>query len=525
MRSRRLALGIATTLALVVVGLASTALADIKQRAELTAADGAANDHFGQVVAVDGHTLVVGAPGKQVGSNAGQGALYVYSDEDTGSWAKVATLTASNGAAGDQLAGGAGNSVAVSGNTIVAGVPGRTISSSPSQGCAYVFTRNGSAASGWASASQTELRASDAPAGQSCGEGLAGAVGISGDTLAFAGTHSIGLVSGSERFNGSIYIFKRAAGSWTQNQELKMSGDGCCNNFGRALAIDGSHLVVTNPVTAASASVYTAGAGGFSQSGTLTPAAFDPSFGIAAALSGNTAVVGGSKADDGTGHVRGAAYVFNMTPGASHELAKLTDPDVVEYNGGNLGASVAISGDLVAVGAPSQPAAGHTTPDTTSGTGMIDLWSKPSAGWVSSSKPIQVRADDAAPFSRFGEAVGLSDKELFVGSDYRTINANPSQGAAYVFGIVNNVNLKVDVTGSGEGTVKSDPAGIKCGKTCRASFDAGAQVKLIADPAKGSKFGGWSGSGCSGKKPTCKVTMSASRTVDAKFVKKHRHHH
>lgn len=48
------------------------------QLAELTASDGAADDSFGYSVAVSGKTAVVGAPYHQVGSNADEGAAYVF---------------------------------------------------------------------------------------------------------------------------------------------------------------------------------------------------------------------------------------------------------------------------------------------------------------------------------------------------------------------------------------------------------------------------------------------------------------
>lgn len=43
------------------------------QQAELTASDGAAGDYFGLYVAVDGPTVLVGAP-----FHAGTGAAYVF---------------------------------------------------------------------------------------------------------------------------------------------------------------------------------------------------------------------------------------------------------------------------------------------------------------------------------------------------------------------------------------------------------------------------------------------------------------
>ncbi|MDX6637157.1 MAG: hypothetical protein QOJ01_668 [Solirubrobacterales bacterium] len=495
----RLAAAIAIALA---IGGACIANADIKQRDKLAAPDGAANDQFGTAVAVDGHTLVVAAPGKQVGSNAGQGALYVYSDEDTGSWEKVATLTAKTGDAGDAMGSSTyGSGVAISGNTIVASTFGRTTSGDPKCG-AYVFTRKGSNPSDWAKASQAQLQASDA--GSLNFHCSVGPVAISGDNLALAGRHSGSL-------DGAVYVFKRSnQGDWTQKQRLVEGDDTCC--FGLALAMDGDNFVITDENIAY---VYGLQGGKFQKTATLHPPETNFSFGVSAAISGNTVAIGSVHyLPTGASEYSQAAYVYSAS---GHLLAKLTDPKAIENEGSNHGGSVATDGGLVIEGNPVQPAKGHTTQDSTNYTGMVDAWTKPPGGWSNSSNPIQVYADDAEPLSNLGGAVAMTSKELFAGSPRR----NSQQGATYIFGVVSKVVLKVEESGSGDGAVKSDPPGINCGKMCRASFEPGAHVKLTADPKKGSKFAGWSGSGCSGNDPKCKVAMSVSRTVKAKFADKH----
>jgi predicted outer membrane repeat protein len=77
-------------------------------------------------------------------------------------------------------------------------------------------------------------------------------------------------------------------------------------------------------------------------------------------------------------------------------------------------------------------------------------------------------------------------------------------------------SLNIDKTGSGTGTVTSQPAGIDCGQTCSAFFPANSIVTLMAAAEAGSTFDGWSGSGCSGT-GTCMITMDAARSVTASF--------
>jgi hypothetical protein len=81
-------------------------------------------------------------------------------------------------------------------------------------------------------------------------------------------------------------------------------------------------------------------------------------------------------------------------------------------------------------------------------------------------------------------------------------------------------DLTVTKSGGGQGTVKAKQAGINCGATCStmaAKYYEGEVIELLVPtPGKGSTFGGWSGSGCTGT-GTCLVTMSGAKSVNAEF--------
>ena len=95
-----------------------------------------------------------------------------------------------------------------------------------------------------------------------------------------------------------------------------------------------------------------------------------------------------------------------------------------------------------------------------------------------------------------------------------TMDAARTVGATFT---VDQLALTVARTGNGSGTVTSTHAGISCGATCTAPFDAGQSVTLAASPAVGSVFLGWSGGGCSGT-GACTLTLTASTTVTAIFA-------
>ncbi len=76
--------------------------------------------------------------------------------------------------------------------------------------------------------------------------------------------------------------------------------------------------------------------------------------------------------------------------------------------------------------------------------------------------------------------------------------------------------LTVARTGSGGGSVRSQPAGISCGGACAAEYDEGQKVELFAAPDAHSVFKGWSVGDCAGA-GSCTVLMSAATEVQAEF--------
>jgi hypothetical protein len=111
------------------------------QGARLTAADGAAEDKFGWSVSLSGDTAVVGAPYAHVSGNADQGAAYVFSRNQGGAhvWGQVGKLTRAGGAAEDWF----GWAVSVNGSRAVVGAPGVDVGSDQNEGAVYLFGRSG----------------------------------------------------------------------------------------------------------------------------------------------------------------------------------------------------------------------------------------------------------------------------------------------------------------------------------------------------------------------------------------------
>ncbi len=108
------------------------------EQEKLIATDGVAGDYFGISVSLsgDGYTAIAGAYMSDVGTNASQGAAYVFTCSGT-DWTEQVELTASDGAMNDLL----GYSVSLSGDgyTAIAGAHRADVGGHDNQGAAYVF--------------------------------------------------------------------------------------------------------------------------------------------------------------------------------------------------------------------------------------------------------------------------------------------------------------------------------------------------------------------------------------------------
>jgi hypothetical protein len=202
-------------------------------------------DSFGQAVAVSGDTIVVGAR-----TAGGTGAAYVYVREGT-DWTEQARLKASNAGTDDWF----GQFVAIDGDTVVVGalfedseatgVNGDENNNRASDsGAAYVFVREGMT---WSQ--QAYLKASNTEAGDSFV-----AVAVSGDTIVVGATSEASSARGVNGdqgdnralYSGAAYLFEREGTTWSQTAYLKASNSSSDDGFGMP-AVSGDTVVIGAP--------------------------------------------------------------------------------------------------------------------------------------------------------------------------------------------------------------------------------------------------------------------------------------
>ncbi|MEZ5978866.1 MAG: integrin [Planctomycetota bacterium] len=406
-------------------------------------------DFFGSSVAVSGDTLVVGVP-LEDGSTWGvggdmddddepdSGAAFVYV-HDGSTWVFDAYLKASNPGNSDHF----GESVAISGDTIVVGAPFEDGAGpiSTDFGAVYVFVRNGGV---W---SQQALLT---PAVRGSRDEFGRAVAIDGDTIAVGAAKEDGSGVGlsgdpnddSSNWSGAAYVFVRSGSTWTEQAYVKQSTNAPSDRFGFWVDVDGDTLVVGALGTDAPTSdegvaeVFVRSGSNWSLQQRLVPAESDPgdAFGQRVAVDGDTIVVGalfedgsatgvdGDATDDAAG-ASGAAYVFERTGSTWSQTAYLKASNT---GAGDLfGSSIAVHRDFVVVGAYQDASSaagidGDGSDDSASQAGSVHVFVRDGSTWA----PLHyLKATNPDAFDVFGYAVAFEGDRVFVGAFGEDSNA------------------------------------------------------------------------------------------------------
>ncbi len=443
----------------------------ISQEAYIKASNTDKDDRF-SIVAIDGDTMVVGAPfesSSSPGINGDQsddsfvvpGAVYVYIRVDN-TWEQQAYIKASNPSAGsgsvqayDHQGDLFGSAVAIFGDTLVVGAPGEQSSATTidgdqsddsvlNAGAVYVFTRDGTT---WSQ--QAYIKGSlNRDAGR-----FGGAVALEGDNLVVGARFED---TGGTIKTGAAYVFIRNGDVWTEQQRLTSDNYDNSDVFGGSVAISGDTVAI-GAIGEDSKVTGTYSSGSYDDSSTDTGAVYvftrdgttwtqeayikasntgvDDRFGTSVSISEDTLAVGanyedsssdginGDESDDTAGN-SGAAYVFTRTGTSWTQQAyiKASNSD----SGDNFGAYLVINGNSLVVTAYAEQSSasgigGSQGNDATGDqSGAAYLFSRVDSSW---SQYSYIKASNNGYSDRFGVSVALSVDTVVIGAAMEDSNS------------------------------------------------------------------------------------------------------
>jgi hypothetical protein len=334
---------------------------------QLTASDGAAGDHFGSAVSLSGDWLAVGAPNHTHQGMQDAGAVYLFQNVN-GSWVEKLKLTASDAGVGDQY----GASLGLNGGNLVVGAWLDNGPAGQDVGAAYVYAYH--PLFGWGN--EQKITASDGMYEDKFGVSVACT-----DSLVVCGAyHDDDPTVGFDA--GSVYVFCKSGGLWSQCQKLLASDRGINDELGASVTVFGDVIV--------------AGA----------PSNDDPVHGVDA----------------------GAAYVFRRIGGSFFEEEKLLPASTAAFD--RFGSSVAAGKDVVVVGAPDDD---HPSRDMGSAFTFHHVGSiGGNCGWV---EDRWLAEKNASQDDGFGNAIALSDFTAVIGNRRDDANGIVDSGSAAVFDV------------------------------------------------------------------------------------------
>ena len=386
------------------------------QPPELTVSNGMPGDGFGSSASMNLTSALVGAPGRTVGANSGQGMAYVFAPVGTGWYQDGLAWSAADGAASDTF----GYAVAIGQDTALVGAPGKTVAGQAQRGAVYVFARTGST---WAQQGDA-LTVSDGAASDMLGASVA----LNG-TWAIVGAP--GKVVAGKAGQGAAYLFVQSGLAWAQFGGALEASDGvAADAFGSAVAVNGTTVIVgapnkkVGPIAEQGAAYMFRKSGGawIQEGGALTAAdgGISDFFGRSVGLNATTAVIGAPGRSVTGKPGQGGIYTFTRSGVAWAQYGAAIVPGDGAANDG-IGTSVAVSGAAAMVGAPGKMVNGQDKQ------GAAYIYVQQGDRWLQQGDAITGLAP--APEDGFGTAAAMSGKRAMLGAPNKAIGPQRRPGS------------------------------------------------------------------------------------------------
>jgi len=399
------------TLVFVSPGISSVAEAEQpSNEVRLTATDLVPNADFGRSVAIEGDLVAVGAGGEDATLEGGvnisnAGAVYLFKRQGQ-TYVPEMKLVAPDAIPEAEF----GRTVAIQGNTVIVGARFAQVGSLLKAGAAYVFRKyEGS----W---HFEDKITSPTPADE---DNFGRALAIHGDLLVVtARKENIGAND-----VGAAYVYLRKGGSWVYQVKLAASDASAGAYFGQSVAVHGNLIVVgarnSDPNGAGAIYFFRGNRDEWVEVAKVTPpdGKTDDQFAFTVAMVGNVIAVGARRADLPDAKDAGAAYVFVMTSDSVNLITKIIASDAT--TGDQFGQSIAIAGDVIAVGA------NRADIGADKDQGAIYLFHRMGNQWMETEK---INASDGLAGDEFGYSLSAFGNEMVTGAHA----ADSTLGAAYV---------------------------------------------------------------------------------------------
>ena len=199
------------------------------QQARIEPVDGAENDFFGTAVALSGDRLIVGADGKDLGPIIAAGKVYTYFRSGE-KWIESHSFTA----AVPVFYAAFGATLAVDNQRLVVGAP-----SEMGGGAAYVFYRFGGQ---WSQTAKMD------PPDDKYGDRFGAAVDIDHKTIVVGAPMSDPRVEKTPRINGgAVYVYREKSGAWQHTEKIVPENGTYFDHFGHSVDLDANTLIIGAP--------------------------------------------------------------------------------------------------------------------------------------------------------------------------------------------------------------------------------------------------------------------------------------
>jgi len=314
-----------------------------------------------------------------------------------------------------QVSGLFGTSVATNGPIVVVGAPQETGGGYSSAGHAYITDTT--------KPLTITLTSSNPQVDGSFGTSVA----ISGTTVVVGAPQED---AGGNAQAGNAYVFDAASGDLVCT--LTSPNPQATGSFGFSVAISGQTVVVGAPFEDAfgisqAGNAYVFDANLCTQLDIPLEGLSSPNpqatgaFGFSVAVSGQTVVVGAPTEDAGVIFQAGNAYLFDATDGSL--VSTLTSPNAETQ--GFCGVSVSISGTTVVAGAPNETGGGQA------GAGNAYVFVRQSDGvWI---QEAVLTSPNAKTQGFFGLSVSIDGQTVVAGAPGETTGGQERAGHAYVY--------------------------------------------------------------------------------------------